>query len=59
MYVYKIQRNITAPNKPPAIGPKIGTIAYDQFETTPPAIGKIACAILGPKSRAGLIAANQ
>ncbi|CRG03885.1 Uncharacterised protein [Streptococcus pneumoniae] len=47
---------MTAPNIPPEIGPKTGTIAYDQFEPPLPAIGKMACAIRGPKSRAGLIA---
>ena len=48
--------NITAPKIPPIIGPTTGTQAYFQFESPLPFIGSIACAILGPKSLAGLIA---
>lgn len=47
---------MTAPSIPPAIGPNTGTIAYDQLDLPFPAIGNIAWAIRGPKSRAGLIA---
>lgn len=41
---------------PPIQGPITGTIAYPQSELPLPAMGRMACAILGPKSRAGLIA---
>src|SRR5579863_4720491 len=41
---------------PPKMGPTIGIQAYAQSELPLPAIGKIACAKRGPKSRAGLIA---
>ena len=48
--------NITAPKIPPIIGPTTGIQEYFQFESPLPFIGSIACAILGPKSLAGLIA---
>lgn len=48
--------NIPAPINAPMIGPTTGTQAYPQFDPPFPLIGRIACAILGPKSLAGLIA---
>src|SRR5690349_18941283 len=46
----------TAPTTPPMVGPTIGIQAYPQSEVPFPGIGSSACAIRGPRSRAGLIA---
>ena len=48
-------------NNPPAssapmIGPTTGIHAYPKLESPFPGIGRTACASLGPKSLAGLIA---
>jgi len=52
-----LSRRTNPPARPaPIIGPTQGTQEYCQSELPLLLIGKIACIILGPKSRAGLIA---
>src|SRR5579864_5779333 len=49
-----LMANPAAP--PPSKGPIIGTSAYPQSDGPLPAIGRMAWAMRGPRSRAGLIA---
>src|SRR3954453_17092811 len=44
------------PTTPPMSGPTTGIHAYPQSDGPLPAIGRIACMMRGPRSRAGLIA---
>src|SRR5699024_5713290 len=51
-----VRRQIQAPITAPMIGPTTGIQAYPQSEVPLPGMGSSACAIRGPRSRAGLIA---
>ena len=55
-YYIPIQRYTKAAATPPAAGPKTGIHAYHQALLPFPFMGNKACIILGPRSRAGLIA---